>query len=122
MTYFILPLIVYPFDILFCLGPTDQQFEKILSDFGLDPSTIDTRMGSKRGHCSMFYGNRTVIRTAVVPKTPTDLATLQHEIFHAVTFIMDAVGMKLSDDSDEAYAYLIGYITEMVYTKLKIKK
>lgn len=35
---------------------------------------------------------------------------LIHELFHIVYLILDDKGLKLSDDSDEAYAYLMQYI------------
>ena len=46
--------------------------------------------------------------------------TLAHEIFHVVNNIADRAGLKLNDGSDEAYAYLTGYITETIYRGLKI--
>lgn len=46
--------------------------------------------------------------------------TLAHEIFHVVNNIADRAGLKLNDGSDEAYAYLTGYITETIYRELKI--
>ena len=33
-----------------------------------------------------------------------------HELLHCVTRIMDDCGLKLTLESDEAYAYLIGYL------------
>lgn len=41
--------------------------------------------------------------------------TLGHEIFHAGYKALDAMGFTLTDDSQEAYAYLIGFITEQFY-------
>lgn len=45
-------------------------------------------------------------------KTPTDYNTLVHELLHATDFILDFRGLSLVDGSDEAYAYLIGYLME----------
>lgn len=50
-----------------------------------------------------------------MPKSVTDYGTLAHEIFHAVTFILTRIGMSLTNESDEAYAYLIGYLTKEIY-------
>lgn len=43
-----------------------------------------------------------------------DKATLAHEIFHIVCYIMEKVGISLRYESEEAYAYLIGFITDKV--------
>ena len=46
-----------------------------------------------------------------------DFVTLNHEIFHCTIFILKRIGVSLSDDSEEAYAYLYEYITKMIYSK-----
>ena len=46
------------------------------------------------------------------------MGCLVHEIFHCTEFILSKVGIKLSNKSDEAYAYLIGYITENIFNHL----
>ena len=51
-----------------------------------------------------------------VPEKPQEYATLGHEIFHAAFGIMDEIGASPSEDSEEAYAYLIGYLTKEIYT------
>jgi hypothetical protein len=43
---------------------------------------------------------------------------LQHELFHVVDQSLRAKGIKLSDDSDEAYAYFTQHLTMMTYQKL----
>lgn len=47
-----------------------------------------------------------------------------HEGFHAAVYMMDHIGMKLSYDNDEAWAYLIGWIAECIYdfNKNNLKK
>jgi len=40
---------------------------------------------------------------------------LAHEIFHAVDCILSHRNVPLISGSEEAYAYLIGHITEVVY-------
>lgn len=49
-----------------------------------------------------------------IPTTPEEKGTLQHEIFHATNDMMEKVGIRLTLASDEAYAYLIGYISTKV--------
>jgi len=47
-----------------------------------------------------------------------DPGIVAHEAFHAVIFLLEKIGMKFSSDSEEAYAYLIEYLTNQI---LKIK-
>lgn len=37
---------------------------------------------------------------------------IAHEAFHATKYIMDYVGMELNDASEEAYTYLLQWITD----------
>lgn len=46
---------------------------------------------------------------------------LAHEASHATNYILSRAGIKLSDDSDEAFAYYIQYIINKVIDKNKNK-
>lgn len=50
--------------------------------------------------------------------TAYDYSILQHEIFHVADLMLRKRGFVLSDDSDEAWAYLIQDITLRVYGEL----
>lgn len=54
------------------------------------------------------------------PKTAQDVGFLMHEVFHATCAVMSAIGITLSDNSEEVYAYLIGFLTEKILDKLSI--
>lgn len=41
--------------------------------------------------------------------------TIPHECAHLVFDILDTAGVKLGRKSEEAYTYLLGYLTEEVY-------
>jgi hypothetical protein len=48
---------------------------------------------------------------------------VSHEIFHAATFILEDAGVRFEPMvSDEAYAYLIGWLTQEFYRNLKTNK
>lgn len=40
--------------------------------------------------------------------SPSFCDTLAHECFHAASFVLDSRGVKLSAESNEAYAYFLG--------------
>lgn len=48
----------------------------------------------------------------------SDYGTLVHEIFHAVDMTLRHRGITLSDDSDETYAYHLGYFTREFLNKI----
>lgn len=114
---FIIEYKVYPFELMISLGQTDAEVQKTLKRRNVD-ATIDYLSLRGNGRCIMFEGGQTLIRVKDVPKTVRMYAVLQHEIFHAVDFLFDRIGIKLCSESSEAYAYLVQYLTESIYKKL----
>ena len=115
----IIPLHIYPFDVMVSIDETDSKLKKKLKSYGISGLGRDSSWkypnSTATGRTIMFPSNQTLIRLRSVPKTPFEFGVLAHEIFHAVTFIMHKIGMKLKImQSDEAYAYLIGYLTKEI--------
>ena len=50
----------------------------------------------------------------VIIKSDATINTICHESFHVVTAVLDGAGMGLCDKSEEAYAYLIGWVAERI--------
>jgi hypothetical protein len=117
----IIPLVIYPYDVMVSVSETDRQLKSVLKKYGLDKEEELYKYSSpnKIAKSALFPGDQCLIRIKNTPTTPSDWGNLQHEIFHVVTFIMWKVGMCLEIKiSDEAYAYLIGYLTKAIYEKL----
>lgn len=55
----------------------------------------------------------------VVSLTSIDHGIIAHELLHATTLLLDAVGVVFSIDSNEVYAYLMQYLTSIVYKILE---
>lgn len=56
-----------------------------------------------------------------IPKysdTPKCRAVLVHELFHVSYMILKKAGIDCTDYSDEAYAYLLQFLTERAFTSL----
>lgn len=114
---FIIPLVIYPFTIMISLGQTDNELKKSLKK--IDNEWDDIMIMDGIGKFCMNKYNQSLIRLWNYPTTCEEYGSLQHEIFHAVTFIFDRIGLKFSLlKSDEAYSYLIGYLTTEIYKKL----
>lgn len=112
-----IPLIIYPFDVIVSLGEDDAQMKRRLREKGIK---WDRKLKyTTAGKFVLMSDNKAIIRLYRIPSTPEDYGTLAHEIFHSVECILSEIGMSLSEYSHEAYAYLIGYITQEVYKHLK---
>ena len=44
-----------------------------------------------------------------------NINTISHECFHFVHYLLDFMGSKLDSNSEECYAYLMGFVTEKVF-------
>jgi len=118
---FIIDCQVYPFQILVYFGQDKKPLFKELSK-RLPKSAIDTlkTFEFKVGKSVMFTTGQTLLWLNEKPNSVSGLATLNHEIFHCVCFILERVGIVYSESSDEAYAYLIEYLTKQIYNELNI--
>lgn len=54
------------------------------------------------------------IAVGIVFNVPITTKLIAHEAFHATRFMMNQLAMPLDDCSDEAWAYLIGWIAECI--------
>jgi hypothetical protein len=123
----IIPIGLYPFDLMLSFNETDKQVKKALKKFNITPenSTETTlwdmdKTKTKVGRMVMFIGKQTILRLNFVPKLsdPFEMSLLQHEIFHVVGFMMSEINTPLNNDTYEAYAYLVQYLTEQIYKEL----
>ncbi len=116
---FIIPLVIYPFDVMVSLCQSDEELTVILKKKNWRWDDLLKLKGD--GKFVIFPDlNAAVIRMKHFPDYPEGQGTMAHEIFHAVTYILDRVGMELKiGESDEAYSYLVGYLTKEIYKKLR---
>ncbi len=121
---FIISLEVYPFQLMVSMGETDEDLHKKLNRYNLDETDIENTLfpsAATAGRFVQFSCGAYLIRKRVIPSTPKDFGNLQHEIFHVVATLMERIGQKLIvQTSDESYAYLVGFITEKIYSKLNV--
>jgi hypothetical protein len=123
-SFFIIPLQIYPFDIMVSIDEKDEVLRNRLAKYGSTKEDCDELMNlsdTVRGRAVMLPSNQTVIRLKTLPKKYDMMSVVSHEVFHATAFILDKIGMKMElFISDEAYAYMIGFLTTEIYKKLKI--
>lgn len=107
---FIIPWHLYPFDVMVSFKETDKQlFKKIEKIYCLDDEEKELLKIKGNGRTVILAGGPTVIRL-----NNKDFPIIAHESFHAVSFLMQKIGVK----DEEAYAYAIQYLTEEITNKL----
>jgi predicted membrane channel-forming protein YqfA (hemolysin III family) len=111
---------VYPFEIMIFFGDKKKEIIKELKKYLCKSDiTYFKTVNLFAGKSIMFSSGQTLLYVNRIPENPNDYATLQHEIFHCACFVLERVGINYSNETDEAYAYLIEYLTKQIYTLLK---
>lgn len=116
---FIIKNRIYPFDLMISVDESDDILFKKLKSGGIEDHelTVCEMSNTNRARTIIFQSNQTLIRF----KTPLRHGIIAHEAFHATAYILERVGMKLEIEvSDEAYAYLLNYIVDEIYKKVKV--
>lgn len=105
------------------INQTDKQFSKTVNSYNI-PHEIESdpifELSKGRGRTVLSDG-KMILRLAGYPESAEDYGLLQHEIFHVAELGLHDLGMKLTMDSDEAYAYTIQFLTRKIYKLLKFK-
>ena len=111
----VIPYVIYPFDLIVIRGGTFLDAEKHLKTLLPEESYPEIKRLNvdSIARTVMFSTGQTCIRFGNNPGP----GVIAHEVFHAVEFLFDKIGMKLTHKSDEAYAYLIQYVVEEIYEK-----
>jgi hypothetical protein len=123
-TSFPVPLDIYQAGIWFVVSEDHRRSIKFVNyKYGLPnpsaPAFDETEFAHLVGKTFCHSLGWPIIWLPSFPKKPIEHAFVAHEIFHAVYDLLAKAGIRLSFDSDEAYAYLIGHITQKFYEKAK---
>jgi hypothetical protein len=123
--FFVIETPPYPFSIAVSIGQTKRDFNtsiKTLGNYNLN-DIIEFFSCSHMGQTCNNEGDNLVI---VMLKADANHGVIAHELFHAVTFVMSKVGINLhslsedkNNSTEEAYAYMIEYITNKFYDKIE---
>lgn len=114
---------IYNYSFLVCIGPSNKSIDFIndthnlpnLKEVGYDVKDLDDFGGGVFTEDNKY----TILWLPSIPKTSIQLSDLAHEIFHVVCQIMNRVSIPLTISSEEAYCYLIGYITKEFWRNVK---
>lgn len=115
---------VWPYDVCVALGIERKKVIELMEKRFYSPFNDEDRKnflkGSPHGRVNQLHNNSFVLWVSVFPRTPKEFGWLQHEIFHAADLMLRFAGMHLDDASDEAWAYLVDFLTRTIYKEFKL--
>lgn len=111
---------VYGFSLFVILNADKSVVDKRFGFRDDDSSIIDDKWSPYTAYTVMGAYDKSTNRDCeiiVINKlynTTDDINTFAHEAFHAAVDILESCHIKLSDDTNEVFAYLIGYFAECI--------
>lgn len=110
---------IYPCKVLVSYGDKSL-VESILIGVVPDTELSEFMSSDSVGSTTLFSTGDVVLYLNKKPTSAYDYSKLVHEIYHCATYILNYVGIKHSRKSDEAFAYLVGFLTENIFEQLFI--
>ena len=110
-----IPVNIYPQEVYYI--HCDRAYLEKTADEFFDDDTPDIPNTSEGGVFLMEKEGRGVL--VIWVSNERDIA---HEVFHCANHILDVCGLELSPESEEAYAYLIGYLDSEIRKELTCEK
>lgn len=111
----------YPYEILCFFGEDKAALIEMLKGDITESEIKELREYKlKRGMACMFENATSLLWLPEKPKTLEHMSYLNHEIWHITDEILRRIGIKLVNESTEAYAYLIQYLSVKIWEKLNI--
>ena len=112
---FIVPCDIYKTEILFVIESDSKAARDIISKVLDDTTIIEEDFIGNDGMTFTPQSGYIVVWLERKPQTLIQTAILTHELLHVTISILNRVGVSVSDSSEEAYTYLIQYLTEEFY-------
>lgn len=105
--HFVIDLIIYPMDIVISIGETEETIIKNFPGFTAEHIKLEESDKAR----TYLENDRILIRFRGIPNTPEERGDEAHEVFHAVCYAMQYIGVSFTAKGAEAYSYLIDYVT-----------
>ncbi len=118
---FIIKLDIFPYDCLVAINKTPEQVQKVMIKYGkpLGQDQIDymhTKKIDSAGY--LFHNAYNVSIIYIKSSTVKNTVTLYcHEQMHFIHHAIDKVGMKLTDETEEVYAYASEHLMNQFLSK-----
>jgi hypothetical protein len=114
---------IYPYDVIVALGATRDEIIAYAEKRFVNAFTakdLEELVMVGQGRTVRLENKAMVCWTKHFPKTSSDFGFLAHEIFHTADITLHHAGLKLTAESDEAWAYYIGWLTDRIYSAFKL--
>jgi hypothetical protein len=118
----IISIDIYDRDVMVHFGEKKHLKAKLSKIFGCEKSSEIGSMisGEEKGKSFLLPGGQMILYMPNLPKDIKGLSILAHEIFHIANFTLEKAGINLTSDNDEAYSYLIEFLTKKILAMLPI--
>lgn len=114
---------IYHYSFYVCIGNVKESLVFINELNGLpNEKEVGYKFKDLNNYAGGVFSNKgkpTILWLPKIPRTSEELSNLSHEIFHIVCHITRWVTLPLSITSEEAYCYLIGWMTKQFWLELK---
>lgn len=129
---FSIALGIYPYTIFVCFKDLNKlEWELKTHQYGCDDSTAANIVEKIQAYvtehgCAGYCDDTSLPNGNLILYFPnTNLRNMNyffnmipHEAFHATEMILSRIGIPLTKTSDEAYAYLTGYINQQIFEEI----
>jgi hypothetical protein len=122
--FFVIDIPIYSFKLICSIGQSAEEFFEDVdkfTDLNIADKTdylFDNELPNRGKFCGYGGINTMVLKINTWPTKSKHYGLIQHEIFHAVHYLLQDVGMNLNSGSVEAYTYLVQYLTDEIYKKI----
>lgn len=118
----IISIDIYDRDVMVHFGEKKHLKARLSKIFGCEKSSEIVSMisGEEKGKSFLLPGGQMILYMPNLPKGIKGLSVLAHEIFHIANYTLEEAGINLTSDSDEAYSYLIEFLTKKILAMLPI--
>ncbi len=113
---------IYPIILCVSVDQNDSELRKSLRDHGDVDELIDEFNGYQTARTVSCINGVSIVRMRQLTRSPEDIALLSHELFHVVFYHLTDIGVVISNDSEETFAYLLQFYTEQVLEAFKLIK
>ena len=118
----IIPIDLYCRDVMVHFGSRKELRKELSRIFGkATAKEISEQFAEVScGRTVLLSGGQIILYLPQSPTSVVDYATLQHEIFHAAFFTLEKAGIVLGENCDEAYSYLIQFLTKRILEEFSL--
>lgn len=107
---------IFDLDVYTVIGVDTAKARTFVNYMFKDSTACITENFENRGTTFYKPGYPIIMWLPTTIKNIEELSITNHEIFHVVSSLLNWVGIKLSNETEELYAYTYQYYSKIIYT------